>query len=204
MPSADHRFHLFRSLKDLSKAIVAFLAQPTPSLPDDLSSVIDGYLRRHQKYDDAAADRLQEELLSIFDKHVKETPGTFAPWLSILRQVIPILRTPERIFAWWNSCAAIISKAPPEKDVVTESLGTIMAIMSVAEDESDASDGADLASHPLIDRLFTGWMDKLYPAVSEGIMSLENNEKIIREALIEFGKRHPKVWQTFQLDVQHY
>ncbi|KAF4974664.1 hypothetical protein FZEAL_8464 [Fusarium zealandicum] len=179
------------SLKDLSKAIVAFLAEPSASLPDDLIQTIDAYLRRHQKQDDAAADRLQEELFSIFDKHVKETPVTFAPWLVILQQLLSTLRTPERIFAWWDSCATLLAKASPEKGVVEASLANIMEIISIAEEDHEASD-ADLASHPLIDRLFTGWMEKLYPAATEAVANLEYNEKITREALVQFGKRHPK------------
>ncbi|KAF4960290.1 hypothetical protein FSARC_10514 [Fusarium sarcochroum] len=179
------------SLKDLSKAIVAFLAEPTTSLPDDLTQTIDAYLRRHQKYDDATADRLQEELFSIFDKHVKDTPGAFAPFLTILRQLLSTLRTPERIFAWWDSCAALLAKSSPEKGVVEESLATIMEIISVAEENHDGTD-TDLASNPLIDRLFTGWMEKLYPAATEALTSLEPNEKITREALVQFGKKHPK------------
>ncbi|KAF4465062.1 Tuberous sclerosis 1 like [Fusarium albosuccineum] len=179
------------SLKDLSKAIVAFLAEPTASLPDDLTQTIDAYLRRHQKHDDAAADRLQEELFSIFDKHVRDTTTAYAPWLAILRQLLSTLRTPERIFAWWDSCAALLAKASPEKGVVEESLANIMEIISIAEESNEASD-ADLASDPLIDRLFTGWMEKLYPAAIEANTNLEYNEKITREALVEFGKRHPK------------
>ncbi|WZH41618.1 Hamartin protein-domain-containing protein [Fusarium acuminatum] len=179
------------SLKDLSKAIVAFLTEPTASLPDDLVQTIEAYLRRHQKYDDAAADRLQEELFSIFDKHVKDKPVAFAPFLTILRQLLSTLRTPERIFVWWDSCSTLLSKSSPEKGVVEESLANIMEIISIAEENHDGSE-ADLASNPLIDRLFTGWMEKLYPSVTEGVTNLEPNERITREALVRFGKKHPK------------
>ncbi|KAH6979740.1 Hamartin protein-domain-containing protein [Fusarium venenatum] len=188
---ADTHPHLSRSLKDLSKAIVAYLSQPTPSLPDDLVQTIDAYLRRHQKQDDAAADRLQEELFSIFDRHVKDKPTTFAPFLTILRQLLPTLRTPERIFAWWDSCSALLAKSSPEKGVVEESLANIMEIIKIAEEDHDGSE-AELASNPLIDRLFTGWMEKLYPSVSEALSNLEPNERITREALVQFGKKHPK------------
>lgn len=179
------------SLKDLSKAIVAFLAEPTASLPDDLEKIIDAYLRRHQKYDDATADRLQEELLSIFDKHVKDKPSAFAPFLNTLRQLLSILRTPARIFAWWDSCSALLAKSSPEKGVVEASLANIMEIISIAEEDHDGSD-SDLSSNPLIERLFTGWMEKLYPSVTEALSSLEANERITREALVQFGKKHPK------------
>ncbi|KAK7409553.1 hypothetical protein QQX98_008274 [Neonectria punicea] len=179
------------SLKDLSKAIVAFLAEPTAPLPNDLSQVIDAYLRRHPKYDDAVADRLNEDLLFIFDRHVKDTPAAYAPWLAILRRLLPTLRTPDRIFAWWDSCAALSAKTSPEKGVVAESLASIMDILSLAEETSESSE-ENLFSNPLIDRLLTGWMDKLYPAASRGVASADYNEKLTRESLIQFGTRHPK------------
>ncbi|KAF5017900.1 hypothetical protein F66182_10147 [Fusarium sp. NRRL 66182] len=179
------------SLKDLSKAIVAFLAEPTPSLPDNLTQTIDAYLRRHQKHDDAAADRLQDELFSIFDKHVKDTHAAFAPFLAILRQLLSTLQTPERIFAWWDACSALLTTSSLEKGVVEESFNCIMEIVSIAEQNHDTSD-ADLASNPLIDRLFSGWMERLYPATTEGLASLQSNEKITREALVQFGKKHPR------------
>lgn len=176
----------------MSKAIVAFLAEPTAPLPEGLSQVIDGYLRRHQKYDDAAADRLQDELFSLFDKYVKNTPAAFAPWLAICRRLLPVLKTPERIFALWDSCTALSAVAAPEKGVVAESLASIMDILSLAEESAESS-GDNIFSNPLIDRLLTGWMVKLYPATIEGNTTDDYNEKITREALIQFGTRHPKV-----------
>ncbi|KAI5463117.1 Hamartin protein-domain-containing protein [Mariannaea sp. PMI_226] len=189
--SADHLSPPCRSLKDLSKAIVAFIAEPTAPLPDNLSQVIDGYLRRHQKYDDAAADRLQEELLSIFDKYVKDSPAHFASWLAILRRLLPVLRTPQRILAWWDSCAVLSAVATPEKEVVAESQASIMDIISMAEEESESSED-NIFSHPLIDRLLSGWMDNLYPATIEGVNTADYNEKLTREALVQFGTKHPK------------
>ncbi|KAH7136478.1 Hamartin protein-domain-containing protein [Dactylonectria macrodidyma] len=179
------------SLKDLSKAIVAFLAEPTAPLPNDVSQVIDAYLRRHQKYDDAAADRLYEDLSSIFDNHVKDVPAAFAPWLAILRRLLPMLRTPERIFALWDSCAVLAATASPGKGVIDESLASIVDILSLAEESTETSE-QNIFSNPLVDRLITGWIEHLYPAASEGIAGADYNEKITREALIQFSTRHPK------------
>jgi hypothetical protein len=94
-----------------------------------------------------------------------------------------------------------LSKSSPEKGVVEESLANIMEIISIAEENHDGSE-ADLASNPLIDRLFTGWMEKLYPSVTEGVTNLEPNERITREALVQFGKKHPKVSHVPKLCVR--
>ncbi|CAM1511220.1 Fc.00g087330.m01.CDS01 [Cosmosporella sp. VM-42] len=179
------------SLKELSKAIVTFLPEATLPLPEDLSEVIRAYRRRHIKHDDAASDRLQEELYIIFDKYVKHNPTARAPWLAILRRLFSVLRTPDRIFALWDTCTNLLDKTNPEKDVVDESSAGMMDIIKLAEEYTDSDEG-DLSSDPLIDRLVTTWMDNLYPATSEGDMSTDYSERLTRDALVTFGKRHPK------------
>ena len=181
-----------RSLKELSKAIVAFLSHPVLPLPDDLSEVLEGYLRRHQKYDDAASDRLQEELFSIYNAHVKENSTADAPWLAVLRQLFPVLRTADRIFAWWDTTKGLLEKANPERDVVEESFAGMKDIIALVEESAEPED-ADLSNDPFINRLLSSWMNKLYPATCEGIVTSEHLERLTRDTLVHFGKRHPKV-----------
>lgn len=179
-------------MKELSKAIVAFLPHSTLPLPEDLFEAIEGYLRRHHKYDEAASDRLQEELFSIYDKHVKGNLAASAPWLAIIRQLLPMLRTADRIFAWWDTSAGMLEKASPERSLVEEFFGGITDVITFAEENPDGVDG-DLSTNPLIDRLFAIWMNKLYPSTCDGVVTSEHTERLTRDALVQFGKRHPKV-----------
>lgn len=179
-------------MKELSKAIVAFLSHSTLPLPEDLSEAIEGYLRRHHKYDEAASDRLQEELSSIYDKYVKDKPAAGPPWLAIVRRLLPPLRTVDRIFAWWDTSAGMLEKASPEKSLVDEFFAGTMDVITFAEEHLVGAD-ADLSTNPLIDRLFATWMNKLYPATCDGVVNSEHIERLTRDALVQFGKRHPKV-----------
>lgn len=65
-------------------------------------------------------------------------------------------------------------------------------IIALAEEHADSSD-TSLSNNPLIDRLFSGWMNKLYPAACEGIVTSEYLERLTRDSLVYFGKRHPRV-----------
>ncbi|UKZ73571.1 hypothetical protein TrVFT333_001218 [Trichoderma virens FT-333] len=145
------------SLKELSKAIKDFIVEPTLPLPDDLSETIAGYLRRREKYDEAASDRLQEELLLIFDKNVRGNPAASGAWLSILRRLFTVLRTPERILVWLDACKGILDKTGFDKNVVAEAMEILNEIVTVSDEYHDGI-GKDSASNPSsIDCLRYGW-----------------------------------------------
>ncbi|KIN00146.1 hypothetical protein OIDMADRAFT_89532, partial [Oidiodendron maius Zn] len=62
------------SLKDLAKALSNSLPITPVPLPDDLLLVLHAYLDKHPEFDDAESQRLQEELLSVYqgDTELKE------------------------------------------------------------------------------------------------------------------------------------
>ncbi|KAK0388588.1 hypothetical protein NLU13_4831 [Sarocladium strictum] len=188
------------SLKDLTKAINTFVTDPVLPLPDSLVDVIAGYLDRHQKYDDSASDRLQEELFTIFDKYVKGNPNSYAAWFGIIRRLLPVLQTQERLLQWFDACQGYIDKAPVDKSMITETVAGLMDVVLLAENYQEASDGEG-APNPIIHRLFSLWMDRFYPASVEGQPNAQHNEKLVREGLIQFGKRRPK---EFFSSLDHY
>lgn len=161
-------------------------------LPDDLTETIAGYLRRREKYDEAASDRLQEELLLIFDKNVRGNPAAAGAWLSILRRLFTVLRTPERILVWLDACKGILDKTGFDKNVVAEAMEMLNEIVTISDDYHDGI-GKDSATNPLIDRLFEVWMDEFHPARFEGYQPSEHSEKMVSDALGQFGKKRPKV-----------
>jgi hypothetical protein len=161
-------------------------------LPDEIIGTIAAYLRRHEKYDDAASDRLQEELLLIFDKNVRGNTAASGAWLSILRRLLPVLRTPERILVWLDACKGILDKTGFDKNIVSEAMEILKDIVTIADEYHDGA-GNDFASNPLIDRLFEIWMDEFQPARFEGSQASEHSEKMISDALWQFGKKRPKV-----------
>lgn len=179
-------------MKDLSKAISSFITDPVLPLPDSLVNVIAGYLDRHQKYDDAASDRLQEELFHIFDKHVKANANSYAAWFGILRRLLPVLQTQERLLQWFDACQGFADKAPHDKGMITETVAGLMDVVLLAENYQENADSDD-GPNPIIHRLFSVWMDRFYPASLEGHPNAQHNEKLVRESLIQFGKRRPKV-----------
>lgn len=195
------------SLKDLSKAITAFTASPQAPLPDDLTETIGSYLQRHSKYEEAAADRLQEELVSIFDKHVRGNQEASSVWVGVIRQLLPILQTAERVTFWVDILKETLSeRSPHEKGIVDETIGSLMDIVSFAVDFQDNSEG-DEPLNAIMHHMFTIWMDCFYPAFVKGVAGMEFNERIFRQAIIQFGKMRPQQFfaslDSFFVQSQH-
>ncbi|GJN81019.1 hamartin [Purpureocillium lilacinum] len=183
------------SLKELSKAIHAFIPHPTLPLPDSLVETIAAYLHKHEKYDEAASDRLQEELVSTFEKYVKGVPSASGPWIGILRRLLPVLQTPERVLPWFDSYKGLLDRTGLDKLVVDETVAALMDLVMFM-DEYHVRSGGDSATNPIIDRLFSIWINRFYPEVVDEDTSHEYNERMVRDALKSFGKRRPKEFFT--------
>ncbi|KAH7327979.1 Hamartin protein-domain-containing protein [Stachybotrys elegans] len=175
------------SLKDLTKAINNYVAEPSLPLPDDLVACIADYLAQHQRYDEAAADKLQEELLSIFEKNVKGDPGATGAWIAILRRLIPVLQTPERILPWFEPLRGILDHPGNHKKTLIDEA---IELAKCCDEYFVDDDGATIS--PYIDKLFKMWMERVYPQHIDGTASMEYSERMIREGLIQCGKKRTK------------
>jgi hypothetical protein len=178
-------------LKELSRVVCLHIATATVPLPDDLTQTIDSYLLKHEKYDDSSSDRLQEEMLSIYHQNVKDFPVRHAAFVRILSLLLPVLRTSTRIFQWWEILSdSLDGQYSKEKMLVAESFAALLYVLLQDEDVSQHANG-DSATNPYADRLLSMWMDKCNVTQVDGVGPVI--EKPIREALLFYGKRQPKV-----------
>jgi hypothetical protein len=180
-------------LKELSRAICAFIATPSLPLPDDLNRVIEAYLQKHEKFDEGSSDRLQDELQSIYQKQVKDLPNQHAAFISILRSLVPVFRTPARILKWWDILSApILDSLSQDKTLLAECSGALLDILTFSTPELDQA-GTDVSPSPIADRLLLAWMGKCEESPSESGVTLQTSEQRIRSVLVQYGKKRPKV-----------
>ena len=154
--------------------------------------MIAAYLEKHEKYDDAAADRLQEELTSIYNKSVSGHPEKFAPFLAILREVRPALRTPARIVQWWDRfIEPVLENLNTEKGLAREALKNILQLLAFEEDEYEKppTEGPNIFA----DRLLSIWMRfNVLNQAATGSGSSDSKERFMREGIMMFGKKDAK------------
>ncbi|KAB5532750.1 Hamartin protein-domain-containing protein [Coniochaeta sp. 2T2.1] len=184
------------STKDVSKAINAFIQSPVLPLPDDLNHVLAAYLEKHEKHDEAGADRLQEELTSIYHKHVIGRPNKIAPFLAVLRQVRPALRSPVRIVQWWDRFIdPVLDNLNKEKGLANEALKNILQLLVYDEDGyvKPQPDGPNTFA----DRLLSRWMQlNALNQAATGSGTTNSKERFMEEAIMTFGKKDAKSFLT--------
>ncbi|PVH73890.1 hypothetical protein DL98DRAFT_519610 [Cadophora sp. DSE1049] len=185
------------SLKDLSKSIAASAANLTLPLPSDLSQVINTYLEKHAVYDDADSQRLQEELLTIYQSSILDHPTRLAPFLAILRNLKPNIRGSGRLLQWWDRLSGpIIINLGVEKGLAFETRDTLLGILIYDEEEEEHLKDAKASSAAVAENLMSTWLAKSKLALDELNEHARFVESQIQLILLAFGKRRPSDFLT--------
>ncbi|KAJ2903591.1 tuberous sclerosis 1 [Zalerion maritima] len=181
------------TLKELSKAIANYLPTATLPLPDGLTKTIDAYIQRFfAKGDESAADRLQEDLLSLYQKHVQDEPALYAPFVKILRQLRPILMGEARVNQWWEKLIEpVLNEFLQDKALASEGFGILLDVLT---DDTDLREpqGSSSTHNPLADRILGKWLSEFEKSQTEMPGTGSQKEKQLRKTLIQYGKKKPK------------
>ena len=185
-----------RSSKELSRALYSFFQTPSLPLPSELVAVISAYLDKHQKFDEGAADRLNEELVSIYDKLVYNRPSKYASILIVLRKLQPAFHTSRRTFEWWNKLLdPVLESVESEKGLAREVLDYTYDLL-LLDQNNEPAEWNEAGLSPFIDRLLSRWMELMSWQADARSVSSDLKEKVLTEALLVFGKKDPKGFMT--------
>jgi hypothetical protein len=189
-----------RSLRDLGKALSTALSLPISPHPlsDDLQEAIDLYIDKHGAIDENDSQRLQDDLLILYKRHVAEDSTKHATFLAALRQLRPMLKGPERLLEWWNILVRpTLESLGKDKAVATETRGILLSVMVHEEEDTASGEGAKIA------RIFTKrvldiYLEKTRPsALMDDAAQEDESLKFIAEniesLLVAFGRKRPHV-----------
>ncbi|KAL2258685.1 hypothetical protein VTK26DRAFT_7936 [Humicola hyalothermophila] len=180
------------SSKDLIKALNGFFQAPSLPLPAEVTATISSYLERHKKPDEGSGDRLGEELLQLWEKSVQAHPSKYAAFLAVLRQLRPGLRSPERVFKWWDKLLdPVLEHVAHEKGLAREVMDHTLDLLATNEYDDDPTAWSEDGLAPLVNRLLMRWMEVRGSQASRR-PSTDLKEQMVKEALLAFGKRDPK------------
>lgn len=162
-------------------------------LPDDLVQVIDAYLERNS--DEGPSERLQEELVSIWEKSVEESPGTHAAWLAVLRRLFPALKKPAFLIEWWNRVQEhVLDRLAQDKALAAEVWANTIAVLT-CDDVEQGGEGEELSQ--LAVRLLNIWMQSVQLASQEDNSAVYLKARLLKGGLLGYGKKRPKVSVAF-------
>jgi hypothetical protein len=152
--------------------------------------VIEGYLEKHAKHDEAAETRINDELLTIWLKTVQGYPEKYAPFLALLRPLRPAVRSQNRILQWWDRLSGpVLDHLSQQKGLAKEALASCLSlIVPDSTDETEEQQPSRFA-----DRLFQLWIE-LSQVKRQGNTNPDPiKANLLRETLLLYGKKQPKV-----------
>ena len=164
--------------------------------------IIHIYLEKNPTHDESDASRVQEELLSIYERDVCDHPARYAPFLSILRKLRTSIKGGGRMLQWWDKlCIPVLSHLGEEKGLALEARNTLLDILIYDEDDEHVED-AITTSDTVAENLIAIWLAKCNSVAAH----LDENSKFIesqlRSILISFGRKRPKVCALHHLGME--
>ncbi|KAI1334840.1 Hamartin protein-domain-containing protein [Xylariaceae sp. FL0016] len=188
--------YLSRSLKELVKAVHSSLQSATLPLPDEIVHIIESFLSKHEgKSDEALADKLHEELIPIYHKDVAPIPSRYAVFVHLLRRLRPLIGQPARILQWFELLLPTLDHLNQEKGLAAESQNVVLEILT-DDNGNDPSSPAEDVAKPLAERILIIWFKEVETIVKIGDPLQDFKERQLKEALVSYGKKHPKDFMT--------
>lgn len=179
----------------MAKAISSHSAKLTVPLPDDLQRVINAYLDKHPNPDEADSQRLQDELVSVYQSCIRDVPSRLAPFLAILLPLKPNISGSGRLISWWDKLSApVLNNIGAEKGLAIVARDLLLSILIYEEDENDAkTQEAKATSNTLAETLLATWLSQSKAALEQFDEHAKFVVEQIQLILMTFGKRRPKV-----------
>jgi hypothetical protein len=137
------------------------------------------------------AERVSEELLSIYTKSVEGSSEKLAPFLVVLKRLLLGIGSQAEILTWWDRLSdAVVVSMRHEKSVAKEALNSVL---DLALSDTETTGSTDTGLNPYSDRLLKRWM-RLYDDIHAGQDPTAGYKlKLLQDALMIYGKKDPKV-----------
>ena len=189
------------TLKELSKALTSVLSPTIPPypLPNELQDTVQIFLDKHSNITDQDSQRLQDELLTLYNKWVAEDERKHATFLACLRLLSPGIRGTDRLLEWWNMLLRpTLESLGQHKGVVSDAREILLSLL-VFEDDEDVNGEKARVSEMFTARLLDIYLEKTkMQASDEDTQTTEDHTASLIAhhlecVLVAFGKKRPKV-----------
>ncbi|KAI2624734.1 hypothetical protein GGS21DRAFT_531902 [Xylaria nigripes] len=180
------------SLKELVKAVGSFVQVPHLPLPDDLVEIIEAFLLKYiDRWDESIAEKVHDELLSLFKQDIAQEPARYAAFLAVLRRLRPLIGQPERVSQWFDLLLPVLTHLTREANLASESQGIVLDVLT-SDDGNGTSSFTGGAAAPVAEKIILLWFREV-GLLQKGPDALQDfKEKHLKETLLLYGKKRPK------------
>lgn len=173
-------------------------------LPEDVLSVIQSYINKQDPTDEHESQRLHEELLSLHDSKVQNSPEKHAFFLTCFRYLQPAIISVEKLLTWWELLLKpTLDSISQAQGVVDDARHIVLNVLVYDKDDDPTTERAK-ASSLFTDKLFGLYLEKTRLLTSDrgAGFSDEQTQRLVsvhvEAVLLAFGKRMPLVGATLR------
>ncbi|KAI1179347.1 hypothetical protein F4777DRAFT_471449 [Nemania sp. FL0916] len=184
------------TLKELVKAVGSFARAPSLPLPDDLVQMIEAFVykrtdTRTDRWDESAAEKIHDELLSMFRQDIVQQPARYAAFIALLRHLRPLIGQPARVMQWFDLLLPLLTHISQEKDLAFECQAIVLDILT-GSDGSDTGSFTSGAAAPMAEKIMYLWLQEVELLRESTDVLQDFKEKHLRDTLLLYGKKRPK------------
>jgi hypothetical protein len=187
-------------LKELTKALTNIFESARPSYPltSQVLETIESYIDKHQNITDADSQRLQDELLTLYNRFVIGDEIKHAIFLSFLRLLSPAIRGADRLLEWWNILLRpTLESLSSHKGIVLDARGMLMNVL-VYDDDDDSDGEKARASEIVTEKLLELYLERtdITPRDDPTKTNDQSSALIVEHlesVLVGFGRKRPLV-----------
>ncbi|OBT78107.1 hypothetical protein VF21_02670 [Pseudogymnoascus sp. 05NY08] len=187
------------SLKDVVKSIHNQVSSGVLPLSNDLIDHIQAYLDKHLPIEDGDSQKLQEELLSIWQKQTQDKPDRYSIFIAILRELIPAIRSAAQWLQWWEMFVVpVLGNIGDGKGLARETRQLLLAVLLFEADDGDSAriEAARETCTMLSDKVLGVWLSQSRVATTEADAMAHYLDQQIKTLLLAFGQKRPQILLT--------
>ena len=165
---------------------------------DTLQQALVAYSEKHNKGEEAASTRLQEELRKVYRSHVETAPSKFGPFVTTLKTIRPALVGSDYVKEWFRLITRqFVEQQGSTKRSVADARDFVVEAMLYETDAADAQDKtkttAQLA-HGLLEQYIKRSNASTADQHDESASIKQDKARIqLLNMLIAFGRKQPRV-----------
>lgn len=192
-------------MKDTARLLNSVFAEARVSLPlpDELIQTIETFLDAHQTIDNHDSQRLQEELLKLYHKHVIHSPEKLGAFVNVLRRLRPVITGKSRLDEWWKLVIQpTIDAVDHKRETVEDAQDFLLGVLVFDEDEDSAGERAAISTY-FTQCLLDAYLTRTRTSLSDDALVSPEDDFVAQELeaiLIAFGRRRPRVSGSTAID----
>ncbi|KAL5349311.1 hypothetical protein ACLOAV_005601 [Pseudogymnoascus australis] len=185
------------SLKDVVKSINSQISSGALPLSNDLNDHIQAYLDKHLPIEDGDSQKLQEELLSIWQKQTQDKPDRYSIFIAVLRELIPAIRSAAQWLQWWEVFVMpVLGNIGDGKGLARETRQLLLDVLLFEADDGDSAriEAVRETCIMLSDKVLGVWLKQSRVATTEADAMAHYLDQQIKTVLLAFGQKRPQIF----------